>query len=142
VSRGRAPPVALPRRPALRDGGLWRYPLPRVAASVLWLLTYFASGSQASPQWRRARSIVGVVVLELASRLPARLSPGQTVVVAIIAAAVLVALLARSLFEAAFIGLVGLILRLTGHRPPRRSSFSTVLDDFEARSKRRDGGGD
>jgi hypothetical protein len=81
-------------------------------------------------------------VLELASRLPARLSPGQTIVVAIIAAAVLLALAAASLFETVFTGLVGLLLRLTGHRPPRRSSFSTVLDEFEARTKRRDGGGD
>jgi hypothetical protein len=81
-------------------------------------------------------------VLDLASRIPAtRLSPGQTIVVAIVAAAILLVFLARGLFEALLIGAIGLILRLTGHRPPRRSSFSTVLDDFEAHLKRKDEGG-
>ncbi|HEY4027859.1 MAG TPA: hypothetical protein VGO86_15635 [Candidatus Dormibacteraeota bacterium] len=77
-------------------------------------------------------------MIELASRLPSRLTPGQTIVVAILAAAVLVALAARSLLEAAFIGVIVLILRLTGHRPPRRSSFSIVLDEFEAHLRRDD----
>lgn len=30
---------------------MWLYPVPAVVAFVLWLGTYFASGSQASPQW-------------------------------------------------------------------------------------------
>ena len=81
-------------------------------------------------------------MLDLASRIPARLTPGQTVIVAIVAVVVLLALLARGLFEALFIGAIGLVLRLTGHRPPRRSSFSTVLDDFEARTRQGDEGKD
>jgi len=30
---------------------MWLYPVPAVVAFVLWLATYFASGSQATPQW-------------------------------------------------------------------------------------------
>jgi fructoselysine transporter len=44
VLRRRQPNLPRPYR-------MWLYPLPSVVAFVLWLLTYFASGSQASPQW-------------------------------------------------------------------------------------------
>jgi cytosine/uracil/thiamine/allantoin permease len=77
-------------------------------------------------------------MIELASRLPARLSPRQTVLVLAVVAGILLAVLAWNLLESAFIGFLGLVLRLTGHRPPRKSSFSTVLDEFEARLHRKD----
>jgi hypothetical protein len=77
-------------------------------------------------------------VIELASRIPARLTPGQTFLVAVVAAGVLLALVARSVIEALLIGAISLFLRLIGHRPPRRSSFRTVLDEFESRLERPD----
>jgi len=40
--------------------------------------------------------------------------------------------------EAMFGGVVGTILRLTGHPPPRKSSFSTALDELDARLRRKD----
>jgi len=40
------------REPNLpRPYRMWLYPLPAIVALVLWVGTYFASGSQASPQW-------------------------------------------------------------------------------------------
>ena len=40
------------RQPNLpRPYRMWLYPLPALVALVLWAGTYFASGSQASPQW-------------------------------------------------------------------------------------------
>jgi amino acid transporter len=40
------------RQPNLpRPYRMWLYPVPAVVAFVLWVGTYFASGSQASPQW-------------------------------------------------------------------------------------------
>lgn len=44
VLRRRQPNLPRPYR-------MWLYPVPAVVAFVLWLGTYFASGSQASPQW-------------------------------------------------------------------------------------------
>ncbi len=72
-------------------------------------------------------------MIELAVRPPLQLTPSQTVVVVVVAAAILLAVLATGLLEGALIACVSLFLRLIGHRPPRRSSFSTVLDEFEAR---------
>ncbi|HEY7199219.1 MAG TPA: APC family permease [Candidatus Dormibacteraeota bacterium] len=40
------------RQPNLpRPYRMWLYPLPALVALVLWVGTYFASGSQANPQW-------------------------------------------------------------------------------------------
>jgi hypothetical protein len=72
-------------------------------------------------------------MIELASRIPIRLTPGQTVLVAGLAAGLLLALAAREVLEAVLIGGLTLFLKLIGHPPPRKSSFSTVLDEFEAR---------
>ena len=77
-------------------------------------------------------------MIELAGRIPIRLSPGQSLLVGAIAAGLLLALLARELLETLLIGALSLCLRLVGHRPPRRSSFSTVLDEFERRAEHRD----
>jgi len=44
VLRQRQPNLPRPYR-------MWLYPLPAIVAFVLWVGTYFASGSQASPQW-------------------------------------------------------------------------------------------
>lgn len=70
--------------------------------------------------------------------LPVRLSPGQSPLVLVVAVAIVVALLVGSVLEAMFGGVAGTILRLTGHPPPRKSSFSTALDELNARLQRRD----
>jgi fructoselysine transporter len=44
VLRRRQPNLRRPYR-------MWLYPLPSIVAFVLWVATYFASGSQANPQW-------------------------------------------------------------------------------------------
>lgn len=76
-------------------------------------------------------------LIELAA-LPIRLSPGQSRLLLILAAAIAVALLVGGLLEAMFGGVVGTILRLTGHPPPSKSSFSTALDELDARLQRKD----
>ena len=76
-------------------------------------------------------------LIELAA-LPIRLNSGQSRLLLILAAALVVALLVGGLLEAMFGGVVGTILRLTGHPPPRKSSFSTALDELDARLKRKD----
>lgn len=76
-------------------------------------------------------------LIELAA-LPVRLSPGQSRLLLIVAAAIAVALLVGGVLEAMFGGVVGTILRLTGHPPPRKSSFSTALDELDARLQRKD----
>jgi hypothetical protein len=74
-------------------------------------------------------------MIELASRVPIQLSPRQTVLVAALAVGLLLAVVAAALFETVVGGLVGFVLRLTGHKPPRKSSFRTVLDEFEERMR-------
>ncbi len=74
-------------------------------------------------------------MIELASRVPIQLSPRQTVLVVALAVGLLVAVVAAALFETVVGGVVTLALRLTGHKPPRKSSFRTVLDDFEDRMR-------
>lgn len=76
-------------------------------------------------------------LIELAV-LPVRLSPGQSRVLLILAAALAVALLVGGLLEAMFGGVVGTILKLTGHPPPRKSSFSIALDELDARLRRKE----
>lgn len=75
--------------------------------------------------------------IELAGRIPISLSPGQALLVAAVAVALLVALLASNLLEAALGGLVGLVLKLTGHPPPRKSSFLMALDEMQERLDRK-----
>ena len=75
--------------------------------------------------------------IELAGRIPINLSPGQVLLVAAVAGALLVALLASNLLEAALGGFVSLVLRLTGHPPPRKSSFRMALDEMQERLDRK-----
>lgn len=74
-------------------------------------------------------------MIELASRIPIQLSPGQTVLVLAVAIGLLLAVVAAALFETVVGGLVSLVLRLTGHKPPRKSAFSRVLDELEERMR-------
>jgi hypothetical protein len=75
-------------------------------------------------------------MIELASRVPIQLTPRQSVLVVALALGLCLAVLAAVLLESVLGGVVGLVLRLTGHRPPRKSAFSRVLDEFEERTKR------
>jgi len=77
-------------------------------------------------------------VIELAVRAPVRFSPGQTRLVLIVAGALVVALLVGGLVEVVFGGVAGTILRLTGHAPPRKSTFEMSLDDLDARLNRKE----
>ncbi len=78
-------------------------------------------------------------MIELALRSPVTMSPGQTRLVLFVLAGILLALLAGGLLETVFSGSLGLLLRLTGHRPPARDRFSTALDELEARLDRKEG---
>ncbi|HEY7200390.1 MAG TPA: hypothetical protein VIC57_09275 [Candidatus Dormibacteraeota bacterium] len=70
------------------------------------------------------------------ARVPAQFTPRQSLLIVAVAVGLLVAVLLAVLFESVLGGVVSLVLRLTGHRPPRKSAFSSVLDDFEERLKR------
>jgi len=72
-------------------------------------------------------------MIELASRIPIQFTPRQSVLVVALVVGLLLATLAGALFESVVGGLVSIILKLTGHKPPRKSSFSRVLDEFEER---------
>jgi len=76
-------------------------------------------------------------MIELAVNIPIRLSPGQARLVLIAGAALLAALLVGGILEAVFGGVVATILRLTGHPPPRKSTFGMALDDLDARLNRK-----
>jgi hypothetical protein len=69
--------------------------------------------------------------------VPVQLTPRQTVLVVALAIGIGLAVLAGVLFESLAGGLVRVVLRLTGHKPPRKSSFSKVLDEFEERLRDR-----
>jgi hypothetical protein len=77
-------------------------------------------------------------MIELAVGAPIRFSPGQTRLILIVAAALVVALLVGGLLEVVFGGVAGTILRLTGHPPPRKSTFEMSLDDLDARLNRKE----
>ena len=67
VLRRRQPNLPRPYR-------MWLYPVPAIVALVLWTGTYFASGSQASPQWvpiylSLAWLVVGVVAYLVYARV-------------------------------------------------------------------------
>lgn len=72
-------------------------------------------------------------MIDLAARIPINLSRGQTLVVLVLVCALLVALLAGSIVEGVLTSAMSLILRLTRHRPPSKSSFSSALDELDAR---------
>lgn len=69
------------------------------------------------------------------ARVPIQLTPRQSLLVVALAIGLLLAVMAAVLFESVLGGLVALVLRLTGHKPPRKSAFSSVLDDFERRTR-------
>jgi amino acid transporter len=53
---------------------MWLYPIPAIVAFILWIATYFASGSQANPQWvpiylSIAWLVVGVVAFLIYARV-------------------------------------------------------------------------
>jgi hypothetical protein len=76
-------------------------------------------------------------MIELAGRIPIQLTPRQTVLVVALALGLVVAMVVMVVFESVLGATIGLILRLTGHKPPRKSSFSRVLDEFEERTRRK-----
>jgi hypothetical protein len=80
--------------------------------------------------------------IELALRAPASLSPAQSLVVVAVVVGVLLALAIGSLVEGVLGGCLGFLLRLAGHRPPRKGPVASALDELEARieRERRDGG--
>jgi len=74
-------------------------------------------------------------MIELAGRIPIQMTPRQTVLVTALALGLLIAVIVAATFESVLSGLIGFILRVTGHPPPRKSSFSRVLDEFEERTR-------
>lgn len=76
-------------------------------------------------------------MIDLAARIPINLSRGQTLLVIVLVCALLGALLAASLLEGLLTSAMSLILRLTRHRPPSKSSFSSAMDELDARLNRR-----
>jgi hypothetical protein len=76
-------------------------------------------------------------MIELAGRIPIQLTPRQTVLVTALALGLLIAVIVAATFESVLSGLIGFILRITGHPPPRKSSFSRVLDEFEERTRKK-----
>jgi hypothetical protein len=76
-------------------------------------------------------------MIELAGRIPIQLTPRQTVLVVALTVGLLIAFIAMVVFESVMGGLIAFILRITGHKPPRKSSFSRVLDEFEERTRRK-----
>jgi hypothetical protein len=76
-------------------------------------------------------------MIELATRIPIQLNPRQTFLIVVLATAVLVAVIAGALFESVVGGLVRLVLKLTGHKPPRKSNFTRVLDDMDEQLRKR-----
>ena len=76
-------------------------------------------------------------MLELAGRIPIQLTPRQTVLVTALALGLVVAVIVMAMFETVMGGVIGFFLRITGHKPPRKSQFSRVLDEFEERTRER-----
>lgn len=76
-------------------------------------------------------------MIELAVRVPIQLSPAASRLVLIIGVVIVAAILVGGLIETVFGGVTATILRLTGHPPPRKSSFGAALDEMDARLNRR-----
>jgi hypothetical protein len=76
-------------------------------------------------------------MIELASRIPIQLTPRQTVLVVALAIGLLIGLLVAATFETVLSGVIAFVLRITGHPPPRKSSFSRVLDELEQKTRER-----
>ena len=79
-----------------------------------------------------------LAMIELAVRLPMSFSTGQTRLLLILVAGLVIALLAGAFVEGTLGGVVAMILRAAGHRPPRKSSFRTALDEMQARLDRKE----
>jgi len=77
-------------------------------------------------------------MIELASRIPIQLTPRQTVLVTALAIGMVIAVIAAALFETVLGGVIAFVLRITGHPPPRKSSFSRILDEFEERTRKKE----
>lgn len=77
-------------------------------------------------------------MVDLAVRIPINFSRGQMLLVIVLVCSLLVALLAGSFLEGLLTGAMSLVLRLTGHRPPSKSSFGTALDELDTRLNRKD----
>jgi hypothetical protein len=75
-------------------------------------------------------------MIHLAARIPVNLSPGQTVLLLVLAAGIILALLAGTVLESVFSTLAGMILKMTGHKPPKKSGFIAALDELEERLER------
>jgi hypothetical protein len=77
-------------------------------------------------------------MIQLAMRAPIVLNPVQRLIGLLLAAGVLLALVAWASMETIISGSVGLWLKLTGHKPPRKSTFELELDELEARLRKHD----
>jgi hypothetical protein len=75
-------------------------------------------------------------MIHLAARIPVNLSPGQTVLLLVLAAGVILALLAGTVLESVFGTLAGMVLKMTGHQPPKTSGIRAALDELEERLER------
>jgi len=75
--------------------------------------------------------------LELAGRIPIQLTPGQSRLVAGLVLGLVLGLVVLLAVESLLGGVAGIVLRLTGRRPPDRSAISSALDELEARLQRR-----
>lgn len=72
-------------------------------------------------------------MIELAMGAPVQLTPQQSMLVLGLLVGALVAIVIGLLLGSALGGLSSLLLRLTGHRPPRKSALSRKLDELEER---------
>ncbi len=67
---------------------------------------------------------------------PVQLSPQVGWLLAAAAGLVLLVAVLRILFEAAIGRLIGTLLRLTGHPPPRKSPARMAIDELESRLRK------
>lgn len=72
-------------------------------------------------------------MIELATRVPIQLTPQQSVLVLGLLVGVLLAIVVALLLGSALDGLGSLVLLLTRHRPPPKSSFGKKLDELDER---------
>ena len=77
-------------------------------------------------------------MIDLAVRAPIVLNPAQRLIGLLLAIGVLLALIVWASMEMIISAGAGLWLRLTGHKPPRKSTFELELDQLEARLRKRD----
>ncbi len=70
-------------------------------------------------------------------RIPLNLTPAQTEVVLLVAATLLAVAIALAVFELLLTRGAGLVVRLTGRTPPRKSPTRIAIDELEERVRRR-----